>query len=534
LTLSRFGETLSTVLAMTSSPFVRMLAAGALAAALGTAANDVAAQAKPGPVLPPPPLSVQVIAPSPDPPWTLRIDNEGDRPVRIPADIRLLSFEIQRPGKGSTWEPCKPAPGQKPSSFPTARALYLQPGESWVESFDPRLFCFGLQGDRLRGGTLVRPRFGFSKQGWAPNREPFAAQSIDAPVSFASVRELAAPTFLLSYAPAELAPIEPAPLHATHANEPLGKAPPPQPPPSHEARGWVEDHEGRHWRPGDAGHRHDRGHDRGDAEPQPAATDAPRSEGDGKPGERGPDGKRKKRTQRNVHDESVALEKQRAKEREAEREKELRETYVDETIGVARRDRQAPDLDLYVHGWSDGSAPRDLTLRIHAKNEGGRKLAAVLRTRMLRFRVEGPLTPQNQTPATVECIVDERSHGVPVEMVRDFRPGERLDVPFLLAEICPHGTFDRPGLFRVTPLLVSQIEGEAVQHRDAFQGRVRALQPALARVGTSRLPFYDGPPRTTKTSGIGRDPDEVAPEPRPADPMPAAPADDRAPAKPAP
>lgn len=529
MTLSRFGETLRAVVnAMQPPSLVRTLVAIALSASAAVATvSEASAQAKPKPVLPPPPLSIQVVAPSPDPPWTLRIDNEGERPVRIPADIRLLSFEIQRPGKAATWEPCRPAPGQKPSAFPSNRAIYLQPGESWVEDFDPRLFCFGLPGDRLRGGTLVRPRFGFGKQGWSPNREPYAAQSTDEPVAFASARELVVPTFLLSYSRAELEPIPPAPLHATHANEPLGKAPPP-PPPAFVVRDDETEAGGV------------KRHPTSEAERERAAARAADEKAAGgkpddkKPGEakndadrRRPEAQKRTSAQR-AHDEALELEKQRAKEREAERDKELREAYVDDDIGVMRRDRQAPDLDLYVHEWADGSAPRDVTLHIHARNEGGRKLAAVLRTRMIRFRVEGPLTPQNQTPATVECIVDERTHGVPVEMVRDYRPGERLDVPFLLAEVCPHGTFDRPGLFRVTPLLVSQIEGEAVQHRDAFQGRVRALQPALARIGVSRLPFYDGPPRTMKTSRIGRDPDELEAEA----PAPPAPPNEAAPATP--
>jgi len=172
----------------------------------------------------------------------------------------------------------------------------------------------------------------------------------------------------------------------------------------------------------------------------------------------------------------------------------------------------APDLDLHVDPWSSGTAPRDLLLRLPAEKEGGRSLSAVVRSRMLRFRVEGPLTPQNQTTQTTECIVDEKQHGVSVEMVRNLRPGERVQIPFLLAEVCPRGTFDRPGLFRVTPVFTSAIQGEAVTDRDAFQGRIRALQPALARIGVSRLPFYDAPPRAVATSSIGRSEEEATEE----------------------
>src|SRR5690606_18077744 len=37
-----------------------------------------------------------------------------------------------------------------------------------------------------------------------------------------------------------------------------------------------------------------------------------------------------------------------------------------------RFDAMAADLDLFVDGYSDGAAPRDLVLRIRARNEGGR------------------------------------------------------------------------------------------------------------------------------------------------------------------
>lgn len=445
------------------------LLASALAASVILGSPAAASAAPPVP----PPVHIQVTAPSPDPAWTLRIDNEGTQRIRLAADIRLLSIQIQKPGSRE-WRTCKPAPGQTPTRFPAARELYLAPGESWVEDFDPRLFCFGTEGDLLRGGTVVRFRFGFDPRGGRADREPYVVQGTNSPPSFAAARQLVVPTIVLSHLSPEATRPDGLPSGASQANAPLQKAPPPPPPPVAGGPGGPPA-----------------------AEPPPAPPAGDKS--------------------------AVELEQEKEKERRLAREKELAATYGEPAVPERPSDRMAPDLDLYVDRWSTGGAPRDLMLRIRAKNEGGRALAAVLRSRMLRFRVEGPMVSDNKTTGTTECVVDDRSHGVPVEMVRNYRPGDRLEIPFLLAEVCPRGTFDRPGLYRVTPVLQSAIEGEAVKDKDAFQGRVRALQPALARIGASRLPFYEATPRAVSTWSLDHPDEEPAPPARPGETQPGGP-----------
>lgn len=495
--------------------------AGALAVVAAPAAAAEPEVARPGKAapLPPPPVSIRVVAPSPDPAWTLRIDNEGDEPVRIAADVRLLSIEIAKAGT-RVFRPCRPAPGQQPSSFPSSRELYLAPGESWVEPFDPRLFCFGAEGDLLRGGTVVRFKFGFDTRHGRKGREPFVVQGTRAPAAFAPQNQLVLPTIVLSHAAGTLAsspqgtpgsslqatPASPppgTPAGVSFANAPLPKVPPPRDEPRRrDADGRHHGSEGRHGPDGQHGPdgRHGESAHHGAGAPDHA---------DGPESATSPDGPPRTGAARAraTAEEAIRLERERERERQRQRERELATTYGEPPEPEHLEDRMAPDLDLYVERWATGGAPRDLVLRIRAENEGGRALSAVLRSRMLRFRVEGPLAADNRTTATSECLLDERSHAVPVEMVRNLRPGDRQDFPFLLAEVCPRGTFDRPGLYRVTPLLQATIEGEAVEDRDAFQGRVRALQPALARVGSSKLPFYDAPPRAVATARLRPRPD---------------------------
>lgn len=138
------------------------------------------------PARPPLPVTLTVVASSPDPPWLLRIENTGESPIRIPADVRLLTLELTPPRKATTTKCSAPA-ALRPSKFPASRELYLKPGDAYEEPFDPRLICFGDAIDLLREGTSVKPRFGFGGPG---AKGPFAAQGTDRPESFAPVREI--------------------------------------------------------------------------------------------------------------------------------------------------------------------------------------------------------------------------------------------------------------------------------------------------------------------------------------------------------
>lgn len=157
--------------------FVRAILSGVTLTATGAAA----------PALPVPDVSFEVTAPSPHGPWTMRIVNEDSRPVRIPADVRLLRFSITPPGAKRPIA-CDIPPPLRPTVFPAKRALHLAPGEAFVERLDPRLFCFGArEAGALVEGAAVRAFFGWSRRG------PFAVQGLDWPPELASLHELAAP-----------------------------------------------------------------------------------------------------------------------------------------------------------------------------------------------------------------------------------------------------------------------------------------------------------------------------------------------------
>jgi len=348
------------------------------------------------------PVTLTVTALSPDPPWVVRIENTGESPIRIPADMRLLSFDLKSTrydGKtANSVKKCSLPRAMVPSSFPLPRELYLQPGELYEEAIDPRLYCFGDSIDLLRPGSIVVPRFGFGPSSNS-RKEPFAAQGTDRPEAFEAHKEIIAAAMTL--------PPLPKPPPAPASTSPVGEA-------------------GK-----DAGPPHSA--TQGVAPPAPPPTASKKDP-----------------------------------------------------------DRLRGDIDIYVSRTSDAGAARDVQLTIRAVNEGRRQLAAVLRGRMLQFVVE-ELAPDNTARRRVECAGQNAAHGIATEMVGEVNPGREVHLPLLVAEMCPRGTFPKPGLYRVTPILDAAMSGESLK-LDPWLGTALALQSTLARVATAREPFYSERP----------------------------------------
>jgi hypothetical protein len=376
-----------------------------------------AAPAKPAPAKRaaaklPVPVKVTVEASSPDPPWKVRIENTSDKAIRIPADVRLLSFELaSKTSKGQGRKhKCEAPRAMRPSGFPDKRELFLEPGAFYEEVFDPRLLCFGASADGLKEGTIAKPTFGWAGAG---RKGPYAAQGTDRPEAYQAVRRIVGDELVLP--PAHIAPPK-------LLVEGVG--------PSMEREG---------------------------------SEDGPEAEG----------------------------------------------------ASAQIEDRNAPQLDIYVERFEDAAAPRDVVVTIRAVNEGRRTLSTLVRGRMLSFVVE-ELGPDNKSRATFECSGQHAPHAIPIEMMRNVRPGQEVHVPILLAEFCPrNAVFLRPGLHRVTPKLDPSVVGEGLEV-EPYVAEALARQPALVRLATARGSFYEEPPR----SG----PAEVKPKPR-SQPAPAAPED---------
>jgi hypothetical protein len=240
---------MSTRIASRTLPLICAL--GALLSAHAASSPAAARSPKAAkPALPDVPVRLWMKAPTATGLWTLRIDNEGDSAVRIPADVRLLRFEIDTGDKRRKPVRCSAPPGLRPDGFPEKRALLLPAGQSYIESFDPRLFCFGKDAAALTGAAVVRTRFGWEPPRFSsrPADGPFVAAGTDFPATTQSLLQLIAPTMVLSYnetdpdadelvvapAPPPPEPEKPDPPPSKRASRTTKlpePAPPPPPPP---------------------------------------------------------------------------------------------------------------------------------------------------------------------------------------------------------------------------------------------------------------------------------------------------------------
>ena len=395
---------------------------------------------------PPPPARVWLIAPSPGAPWTLRIDNEGERPMRIAADVRLLSLEIEVPDKRDKKKTvrCAVPAGMRPEGFPEKRALLLPPGHSYIEELDPRLLCFGKDAAALTGGVTVHGRLGWSPPpAWSkkPPEPPFIAQSTDDPAAFAAARGLSAPTLVLSYgalAGGADAAAPPTPAAgdntAPAATDKSSSTTAGSPAPAAADKPSSTTDEGAPPAPG---------------APSPGAGDRPAPPSDDRPAP----------------------------------QDALRPPPI--------VDANAPRLELSTDPWSDASSPRRVSITVKAANAGKRPMTVALLPRMFEFRVDGP-------HGSVICDAAAPTDAVPRDFFRTLKPGASATFNVLLKEVCPDVTFLRQGLYRITATLHANESGSSVG-LDVYTAVVPAKNSTLVRLQEAPEPFHAAPPKAVPT-----------------------------------
>ncbi|XYI00607.1 hypothetical protein ACMHYB_12950 [Sorangium sp. So ce1128] len=412
------------------------------------------------PPLPPAPARVWLIAPSPHGPWTLRIDNAGERPMRIPADVRLLRLEIDTLNKRTKKTVrCAAPAGLKPSGFPERRALLLPPGQSYMEHFDPRLLCFGKDEAALAGGSVVRAWYGWgpppkwSRKAPAP---PFAAESTDDPPVFAPATGLAAPTLVLSYG---------LPARKEFAGDEAGGAELPS-----------DDHQAQRSVDKTAQAAGDKtAQPSGDKTAQPAADKAAQAAGDKAAQPSG----------------DKAAQASADRPAGAGQPAPTGKDHGSGSPGEPIVDANAPRLELKSEPWSDAASPRSIVVRVTARNAGKRPMTVAIRSRMLEFHVAGP-------NGTTVCEAAPPTGAIPRDMYRTLKPGASVDVSLLLREVCPADTFAREGLYEVTATLHANEPGTDLD-LDAYTATVAAKSATLLRVKSAPEPFYAAAPRAVQT-----------------------------------
>lgn len=163
---------------------------------------------------PPPPSRAPVsltVTPGPGGAWRVRVENTGELPVRVAADLSLLTLEIEPPAdpkarrRGPTKVSCALPASARPDNDDDS-ALVVPGKRAWSAGFDPRLFCFGAkERAALTEGAKVTARFGFPKprraKAGAPETSPFAITPVGAAYGkLAPEKELTQAPFTLAAA----------------------------------------------------------------------------------------------------------------------------------------------------------------------------------------------------------------------------------------------------------------------------------------------------------------------------------------------
>jgi hypothetical protein len=127
---------------------------------------------------------------------------------------------------------------------------------------------------------------------------------------------------------------------------------------------------------------------------------------------------------------------------------------------------------------------KDAAVSIVVTNESASTTSLYARPQVIGVFVRGPRGERTKCePQLLPAPI--------VDFVVTLAPGASWTGDTRLDSLCPQGTFDRPGLYELWPVL----HATALPWKPtAFSGDVRAVVPQLLRVETGKLPFHDAPP----------------------------------------
>ena len=139
------------------------------------------------------------------------------------------------------------------------------------------------------------------------------------------------------------------------------------------------------------------------------------------------------------------------------------------------------EFTLTIDQGSDAHAEFDTTLRVTLQNHSTKSQRVFFRRELVTFEITGPT-------GTVSCTAgpDERTPD-PSAFLR-FAPGKQMSFSSRLAELCPRGTFSKPGLYLAYARFEANQSGGS-QQLQAFTGTIVSSRPGLIRVRTGEEPF---------------------------------------------
>lgn len=139
-------------------------------------------------------------------------------------------------------------------------------------------------------------------------------------------------------------------------------------------------------------------------------------------------------------------------------------------------------VTLTVPETSDAARGFELGTVVSLRNTGERAITLLYRPELVQLRVSGP-------SGDVACG-HRKDVASPIrELFSTVAPKGRLDLGVLITAVCPAGTFDEPGVYRITPRLDTSGASGAPLGIRSWDGVATAKTPMLLRVRNRRRPL---------------------------------------------
>lgn len=172
-------------------------------------------------------------------------------------------------------------------------------------------------------------------------------------------------------------------------------------------------------------------------------------------------------------------------------------------------------LAFHLAQGSDARAERSATLQLRLKNRSNRTVRVFFRRELVTFEVTG-------TDGTSTCSPEPDDRAPDAQEFLSLSAGQAMTFTCELAELCPRGTFGRPGLYLVHARFDATESGDETGLQ-AFTGTVASPEPGAVRIRTGEIPFLSRRPmRRFGRNAHGRDhgieptPSDAGTEPNPA------------------
>ncbi len=147
---------------------------------------------------------------------------------------------------------------------------------------------------------------------------------------------------------------------------------------------------------------------------------------------------------------------------------------------VKTKDEEEP-LSLTMTRGSDARDERQALVTVSLTNHEKKPMRVYFRRELVSFRVLGPDGPATCSPEPDARAPDRGAFAL-------LNPGGSVSATSRLVELCPEGTFARPGLYLIQGRFDSNESGKEYGF-DGFVGTVASSKPAIVRLRTGSLPF---------------------------------------------